>query len=122
MTSDVNRLEVLKKVESGQLSAAEAISKLSEPKKPALTLTAPTGKPRWLHVVVTKIESGQPRVTVNVPMSWVQVGLSIGSRFTPEIAGIDWDTIASALNEESTGRLVEVEDLEKGERVEVYVE
>ena len=122
MNGDMNRTEVLKMVESGQLSAAEAMAKLSAPKKSSLKLTMPEGQRRWFHVRVTNLDTGQPQVTVNLPMSLVQVGLSIGSRFAPEIDGLDWQTIANALNDETTGRLVEVEDLEKGERVEVYAD
>jgi len=122
MNSDVNRTEVLKMVESGQLSAAEAMAKLSAPKKPSLKLTTPGGRMRWFRVRVTNLDTGQPQVTVNLPMNLVQVGLSIGSRFAPEIDGLDWQTIANALNDETTGRIVEVEDLEEGKRIEVYVD
>ena len=122
MNGDVNRIEVLKMVEAGQLSAADAAAKLAAPKKPVVTMAKPSGQMRWLHVRVTDLDTGQPKVTVNLPMSLVQVGLSIGSRFAPELDGLDWQTIADALNDETTGRLVEVEDLEKGERVEVYVD
>jgi hypothetical protein len=122
MNSDVNRIEVLKMVESGQLSAAEAAAKLAAPKKPALTLTTPQGRMRWFRVRIMNLDTGQTKVTVNLPMSLVQVGLSIGSRFAPELDGLDWQTIADAINSETTGKLVEVEDLEKGERVEVYVD
>ncbi len=77
---------------------------------------------RWFRVRVTNLDTGQPQVTVNLPMSLVQVGLSIGSRFAPEIEGLDWQTISDALNNETTRRLVEVEDLEEGKRIEVYVD
>lgn len=119
MNGDMNRTEVLKMVESGQLSAADAAAKLA-PQKPQLT--APTGPMRWFHVRVTNLETGQPQVTVNLPMSLVQVGLSLGSHFAPELDGLDWQAIADALNDETMGRLVEVEDLEEGQRVEVYVD
>jgi hypothetical protein len=122
MNSDVNRTEVLKMVESGQLSPAEAAAKLAASKKPTLTLTTPQGRMRWLRVRIMNLDTGQIKVTVNLPMSLVQVGLSIGSHFAPEIDGLDWQTIANALNDETTGRIVEVENLEKGERIEVYVD
>jgi len=122
MNGDVNRIEVLKMVEAGQLSAADAAAKLAAAKKPALATATPSGRMRWLRVRVTNLDTGQPKVTVNLPMSLVQVGLSIGSHFAPELDGLDWQTIADALNDETTGRLVEVEDLEKGERVEVYAD
>jgi hypothetical protein len=122
MNSDINRTEVLRMVEAGQLSPAEAAIKLTPPQKTKLTLTTPNGKPRWLHVRVTDLDSGQPKVTVNLPMTLLQVGLSIGARFAPELDGLDWQTIASALNDETTGQLVEVEDIEDGKRVQVYVD
>lgn len=122
MNGDVNRAEILKMVETGQLSAAEAAARLAPPPKPKLTLTTPEGKSRWFHVRVSNLDTNQTKVTVNLPMAWVQVGMSIGSHFAPELDGLDWKEIATALNDETTGRLVEVEDLEKGERVEVYVD
>jgi hypothetical protein len=128
MNGNVNRIEVLKMVEAGQLSAADAAAKLAvaakltAPVRPVVAASGPTGRMRSLHVRVTNLDTGQHKVTVNLPMSLVQVGLSFGSRFAPELDGLDWQAIVDALNDETTGRLVEVEDLEKGERVEVYAD
>jgi hypothetical protein len=121
MNGDVNRIEILKQVEAGQISAADAAAKLA-PAKPALKLTGPTGRPRWFRVRVFNLDTDQPKVTVNLPMSWMQVGLSLGSRFAPELEGLDWNEIATALNDDTAGKIVEVEDLEKRERVEIFVE
>jgi len=122
MNGDMNRIEVLKMVEAGQLSAVDAAAKLSRSRKPVIVSTTPGGRMRWLHVRVTDLDTGQPKVTVNLPMSLVQAGLSIGSHFAPELDGLDWQTIADAINNETTGQLVEVEDLEDGKRIQVYVE
>ncbi len=122
MNGDVNRIQVLKMVESGQLSVAEAAAKLAPAPQPALKLTGPTGQPRWFRVRVFNLDTNQPKVTVNLPMSWVQVGLSMGSRFVPEMDGLNWQEIASALNDDTVGKIVEVEDMEKRERVEIFVE
>ena len=122
MNGNVNRIQVLKMVEAGQLSAADAAARLTTQAKPVVAATKPTGQMRSLHVRVTDLDTGRHKVTVNLPMSLVQVGLSFGSRFAPELDGLDWQAIVNALNDETTGRLVEVEDLEKGERVEVYAD
>ena len=122
MNGDMNRIEVLKMVETGQLSVADAAAKLAPAPKPALKLTGPTGQPRWFRVRVFNLDTQQPKVTVNLPMSWVQVGLSMGSRFVPEMDGLNWQEIAGALNDDTIGKIVEVEDMEKRERVEIYVE
>jgi len=55
-------------------------------------------------------------------MSWVQVGLRLGSHLAPELDGLDWNEIMRALNDETVGKIVEVEDLEDRRRVQVYVE
>ena len=122
MNSTMSRAEILKMVQAGQLSAAEAATRLAPPPKPKLALTTPEGKLRWFHVRVSNLDTNQTKVTVNLPMAWVQVGLSFGSHFAPELDGLDWQEIANALSDETTGRLVQVEDLEKGERVEIYVD
>ena len=122
MNGDVNRAEILKMVEAGQLSAADAAARLAPRPKPKLALMTPKGKSRWFHVRVSNLDTNQTKVTVNLPMAWVQVGLSFGSHFAPELDGLDWQEIANALNDETMGQLVEVEDLEKGERVEIYVD
>ena len=122
MDGNVNRIEVLKMVEAGQLSAADAAARLTAPARPVVAASGPTGLMRSLHVRVTNLDTGRHKVTVNLPMSLVQVGLSFGSRFAPELDGLDWQAIVDALNDETAGRLIEVEDLEKGERVEVYAD
>jgi hypothetical protein len=122
MYGNMNRTEILQMVESGQLSAVDAAARLAAPQKPAIKPVSTMGQMRWLHVRVTNLHSGRPKVSVNLPMSLVQAGLSLGARFAPELDDLDWQTIVDALNGETEGKIVEVEDLEEGERVEVYVD
>jgi hypothetical protein len=122
MYGNMNRAEILQMVESGQLSAVDAAARLAAPRKQAVRPVSATGQMRWLRVRVTNLHSGRPKVSVNLPMSLVQVGLSLGARFAPELDDLDWQTIVDALNGEAEGKIVEVEDLEEGERVEVYVD
>jgi hypothetical protein len=114
-----SRASILNQVAAGQLSADEAASLLQPP--PAADL-----KGRWLRVRVTRLDTGAPRVTVNLPMTWVQVGMQIGSRMGmhhhPEIAGLDWDEVLAALQSGAGGQIVEVENLDSNERIEVFVE
>ncbi len=121
MNTQSNRLDVLKMVESGELSPADAAAKLAGA-QPAVKPVSSTGRPRWLRVRVTTLSTGKPKVTVNLPMTWVQVGLSLGSRFAPQVGDLDWKVISDALNDEQMGQLVEVEDEEKDERVQVFTE
>jgi hypothetical protein len=116
-----DRADILNRVASGQLSAEEAAQQL---KGPAL---APASSPEalkghWLHVRVTQLDTGRTRVNVNVPLSWVDIGMRIGARYQPDIAGIDWAEVVELIKSGANGRIVEVEDLDDNERVEVFVE
>jgi hypothetical protein len=86
------------------------------------TETVRTGSARWFRVRVTDLETGRTKVNVNLPLSLVKVGLRMGAHFAPEVEELDWDELMEAIQDGAAGKLVEVEDMEDGEKVEVYVE
>ena len=57
-------------------------------------------RPTWFHVRVSDLKSGKNRVTVNIPLRLIGMGLNIGKRFAPELDGMDWSEIKSTLLEE----------------------
>jgi hypothetical protein len=83
---------------------------------------ARSGAARWFRVRVTDLATGRVKVNVNLPLSLVRVGLRMGAHFAPEVQELDWDELMVAIQEGAAGKLVEVEDMEDGEKVEVYVE
>jgi hypothetical protein len=82
---------------------------------------ASADRPTWVHVRVSDLKSGKNRVTVNIPLRLIGIGLNIGSRFAPELEDLDWSSIKNSLSEE-TGILVDVKDEEDGEHVLIYVD
>jgi hypothetical protein len=80
------------------------------------------GSPRWFRVRVTNLATGRTKVNVNLPLSLVKVGLKMGAHFSPDIEELDGDELMAAIQEGGIGKLVEVEDVEGGEKVEVYVD
>jgi len=122
---DANRTDILNQLASGQISAAEAAQRLgpSAPPRPATPQPHPGLNPnRWLHVRVTNLETGRPKVNVNLPLTWVELGLKIGAKYQPEIAGLDFNDLVAQIQAGANGKLVEVEDLDDGERVEIFVD
>jgi hypothetical protein len=81
-----------------------------------------TGGARWFRVRVTDLETGRTKVNVNLPLSLIKVGMRMGAHFAPEVEDLDWDELMAAIQEGAAGKLVEVEDMEDGEKVEVYVD
>ena len=115
----VDRTQVLKMVAAGQISAAEGARLLG-----AVEQAAPRAdlSHRWLRVQVTDLLTRRPRVSLNLPMAWVAVGLKIGARYQPDLAGLDLGEIMRLIDEGAEGRIVEVESEQDGQRVEVFVD
>ena len=124
MSTDRNH--ILDRLASGQISADEAARLLrgpaESPPPPATELPPAQLANRWLRIRVTDLATGRQRVNVNLPLSWVQIGMKIGARYRPEIAGIDFAGLLHQIQSGANGKLIEVEDLEDDERVEIYVD
>jgi len=116
------RMQILKMLETGQISAKEAADLLSALEKPKAEAEPVSTRGRWLHVKVTDLASGRLKVNVNVPMGLMDVALRMGARFMPKTDTVDPQQLMEAIRTGGVGKIVEVEDEEGGERVEVYVD
>lgn len=110
-------------IQEGKITAEEGANLLqalsTAPKTPP---SPPARDPRLLRVRITDLTSGKTKVNVNIPMGLVNVGVKLGARFTPSNAGLNYDEIMDAIKSGASGKIVDVEDLESGEHVEVWVE
>jgi hypothetical protein len=68
------------------------------------------------------VHTGRPRVNVNLPLTWVALGLQLGVKHAPQLNGIDLNELLDQIKAGANGRLIEVEDLDDGERVEIFVD
>ena len=127
MASAEERMQILNMVAEGNITAEEGANLLSalEPtpgKKETRSMTGSSSEPRWFRVRVTDLETGRNKVNVNLPMSLVDVGTRMGARFAPELENMDLHDIIEQVKGGAQGKIIEVEDLEDGERVEIYIE
>lgn len=116
-----DRLRVLKMLEDKKISADEAARLLDAINQNGVN----SHKNRFLKVRVWEAGSEKPRVNVTLPISLVKWGM----RMAPEHAqakiadaDIDLKMVSEALEKGITGKLVEVDDEEKGQHVEVWLE
>lgn len=124
MVSSEERMRILQMIQDGKISPEEGANLLqalgrgskSAPPPP----TAPD--PRLLRVRITDLKSNKTKVNVNIPMGLVNVGVKLGARFMPQNADVNYDEIMAAIKSGASGKVVDVEDVESGERVEVWVE
>ncbi len=78
---------------------------------------------KWFRVRVTDLKTGESRANVKIPASLVEFGLKMGGKFAPEaMQGLDMDQLLAAVQSGGEGKVVDVENEEKGEHVEVYIE
>jgi hypothetical protein len=125
------RMKVLKMVESGKITAAEATQLLEAlDEAPTTAKNAPPPPPpppasmggRWFRVRVTDSDTGKVRVNVRLPVGVVSAGLKMGMRFAPQVEGLDLDTLNVMINSGEVGQIVDVMDEKDGEHVEVFIE
>jgi hypothetical protein len=125
MATTEERLRILKMIEQGQVSAedgARLLEALSTGERKNAQSPMAASSARWFRVRVTDLRTGKNKVNVNIPMGLVKVGMKMGARFAPEMEGMDLSQISEMVEAGATGKLVEIEDEEDGERVEIFVE
>ncbi len=80
-----------------------------------------TGK--WLRIRVTEMGTGKSKANVKVPAGLANFGMKMAAKYSSaDLAGLDMDQILEAVKASGETKLVDVEDEEKGEHIEVFVE
>jgi hypothetical protein len=132
MATVEERLKVLRMVEEGRLSAEEGLKLLSalgdvKSKPPVRPAAAPAQRvagpgARWFRVRVTDTSTGRVRVNIRMPITVVTTGFKLGARFSPEVEGLNMQSLMDSIRAGETGQIVDVYDDQDGEHVEVFLE
>jgi len=129
MATTEERLKILQMIQEGKITAEEGAKLLSALSSSARETTAVrrvgarTGGPRWLRVRVTDMSTGKSKVNVNLPLSLIDAGLNIAGHFADDLEIDDIMTaIHDALNENLSGKIIDVVDGDDGEHVEIFIE
>ena len=132
MTGNEERTRILKMIEEGKITAAEAAQLIEALDTQAQSNQAPTSTVsddgsakkvgRWFHVRVKDLASGKVRVNVRLPLSLISTGIKIGAKFSPEVEKLDADQLMDFIKSGEIGPIADIEDVEDGEHVEVFIE
>jgi hypothetical protein len=126
MATTEERLQILRMIEEGKISAAEGADLLRALERngggKAVQPMKGASVPRWFRVRVTDLNTGRNKVNVNIPMGLVNVGIKMGARFAPNVEGLDYEAVSEAIRSGTHGKVVDITDDERGERVEIFVE
>jgi hypothetical protein len=119
--SSEERLHILRMIESGQVTAEEGarlIEAIGPPPQQRPMISQP---PRSVRVRVTDLSTRRNKINVTIPVGLINVGLKLGARFAPQDSTAVED-ILRAIERGATGRVFEMQDLEEGEQIEIFVE
>lgn len=118
------RNRILNMVESGQVSAGEAAqlfdALLEEPARAPL----PALQNRTVRIWVTDAATRSRKVnmTATVPVNVLRAGLQALASVVPALRDGRIETILRSLESGMTGRIMDLQDLEDGKRVEIFIE
>jgi hypothetical protein len=121
--SSDERIRILRLVESGSVTAEEAARLLDTLEFKQEHIEEPKRKRnRIVRVRVTNLGNNRQKANVTIPVSLIDVGLRLGTRLVPQIRGSALEDLLRAIESGATGRLLDLQDLEEGERVEIFTE
>ena len=78
---------------------------------------------KWLRVRVTDLRTGESKANVKIPVSLADFGMKMAAKIAPSaIDDLDMNEIIAAMKNGGEEKLIDVEDEEKGEHVEIFIE
>ena len=129
MSLKEERLQILKMLEEGKITAEEAATLLSaleagaqkEQREERQTFS---GSPRRhrVRICVSDGTTGKKKVDINFPIGVLKIAKRMGTKFTGNIEGINLDDIFEAVQQEVQGKIIDIQDDAEGKRVEIFVE
>jgi hypothetical protein len=119
------RNRILSMVETGQVSASQA-AQLLDTLATRQEQTDPQARPQnhtlriWISDTLGR--RSNMKMTATLPVPLVSLGLRMLSRFAPQLNENAVQHIMQAIERGATGRVLDVQDLEEGKRLEIFVE
>jgi hypothetical protein len=119
------RNRILRMVESGQVTATEAAQILDALELDTLSeRVTERGRDRLLRIRATTLNARAQKVyaTATVPVRLLRIGMRLGISFLPQINRVAIEDLIRSIEHGATGRLLDLQDMEKGERLEIFAE
>lgn len=121
LVSTEERNRILRMVEGGQLSADEAAQLLDALVVPPPLAHDPTRTIRvWMSNMTMRRQ--EIKMTATLPLSLVENSLRLLSRVIPQLNDYAMQSALRSIERGATGRILDVQDLEEGKRLEIFIE
>lgn len=117
------RNRILNMVERGQVSAEQA-AQLFDTLQEEPIAPAPPTQNRTIRIWITDtaVRSRQVRMTATLPIDVLRLSLQMLTRILPSLSAERTAQIISSFERGATGRVIDVQDIEDGKRVEIFLE
>ncbi|GCE05720.1 hypothetical protein [Dictyobacter aurantiacus] len=119
------RNRILALVESGGISANEAAQLFDTLETEIIRPPEPV-RERTLRIRATSLKQNKQRERKNViasmPVQLLKTSVRLGCYLLPQLDSRTIEDVLRSIEEGTTGRLLDIQDLEQGERLEVFVE
>jgi hypothetical protein len=115
------RDRILNLIEEGRVTAEQAAQLLDaldgESERSA-------ERARVLRVRVTTLNPRQQRINMaaTLPLNLVRVSLRLGMQLLPQLSNTALEDLLRTIDSRAAGRLLDLQDLDTGERLEIFVE
>ena len=121
-TEERNR--ILHMVETGQITAEQAAQLLDAMGYEHERTRSDRARSRTVRIRVTNSAANTQKInlTATFPVYVIEVSLRLGTRLIPQLSGSTLEDLFRIIEEGATGRLLDIQDLEAGERVEIFAE
>jgi hypothetical protein len=121
LTDERNR--ILNMIETGQITAAQA-AQLLDTLVPEQQQPVERVRNRTVRVWMTDIATNSKKmhVTATMPINLISMILHLLTRMVPQLNDGTLQNLIRAIERGNTGRLLDLQDLEEGKRLEIFVE
>ncbi|HEU5229201.1 MAG TPA: hypothetical protein VFU49_15400 [Ktedonobacteraceae bacterium] len=123
VVSKEERSRILRLIEAGRVSALEAEQLLDALEEEQERPLEPV-RDRTIRIRASSMSPGPARghLMAVMPVNLIKVGLRLGTKLIPQLSNNALEGLLQAIERGATGRLLDLQDLERGERLEVFVE
>lgn len=117
------RARILHLIEDGQVTALQA-AQLLDALETGDERPVERGRERVIRLRMTSLKPGAQKINVvaTLPVSLIRSGLRLGAQLLPQLSNNALEDLLRTIDKRAAGRLLDLQDLDRGERLEIFVE
>ena len=122
-TATDERNRILNMIESGQITAVQA-AQLLDTLEPEFEQSGGQTQNRTVRIWMTDMSTNRRKMnmTATIPVYLVSMSLRLLARLVSQLNDSTIQNVIRAIERGTTGRLLDLQDLEEGTRLEIFVE